>query len=93
MSGPPKRYESDLTIVIDRDLLPPLSTVPGPTIEQLADIERVRRDLEDSRETQMECPWCHNGLVTPAQRAAWLECYPELVPAPPSQPDPEPEAA
>ncbi len=85
MSDPPKRFESELTVIIDRSKLPPV----GPSIEQLADIERARRDAEQERETQMECPWCKNGLCTPQQRAAWLECYPELMPSPPSQPEPE----
>lgn len=55
-SEPPKRYESELTLVIDRDKLPPRSTTMGPTIEQLADIERARRDLEDEMPTMDACP-------------------------------------
>ncbi len=88
MTDPPYRRtsSSELTAVLPR---PALTDVHGPTIEQLADVERARRDAEQERETQMECPWCLNGLCTPQQRAAWLECYPELVPAPPSQPEPE----
>ncbi len=84
-----KRFESELTVIIDRSKLPPPS---GPTIEQLADIERARRDAQDDRETQCECPWCHIGLVSFAQRDAWLAKYPELAvdQAPPSQPEEPP---
>ena len=96
MSDPPKRFESELTVVIDRTKLPPkpdldpISTIAGMTIEQLADVQRARRDAEQDRETQMECPWCHVGLVSPTQHDAWLERYPELVPPPPSQPEEPP---
>lgn len=63
-NDPPKRFESDLTLVIDRDKLPPkpspsiapLSTAMGPTIEQLADIKRAERDIEDETPTLDACP-------------------------------------
>jgi hypothetical protein len=86
-SEPPKRFESELTVVIDRDKLPPkpeaapASTVFGPTAMQLADIERARRDIEDAKDrpTMMTCPWCDDGLVTPEKRAEWLSRYAELA--------------
>jgi hypothetical protein len=72
MSDGPKRYEStELTIVIPRDALaPPASTVPGPTIEQLADLARAERDAQDEIETATECPCCSGtGIVDFARRA------------------------
>ena len=87
----PKRTESaELTIAIPRESLPPTSTVAGMTVDMLADIKRAQRDLEDDRETQMECPWCRVGLVSATQRDAWLAKYPELEPPPPSQPEEPP---
>ena len=63
MTDGPKRFESELTVVIDRDKLPPKqqsivppSTVLGPTIQQLADVELARRDLEDETPTLDACP-------------------------------------
>ena len=32
--------------------------IPGPTVEQLADVARARRDLEDSIDTLVACPAC-----------------------------------
>lgn len=98
MSDPPKRTEStELTIVRPRNPLPPVSTMPGPTIEQLAEMEEAHRALLRSRETQMECPWCHEGLVSVEQHAEWLARYSELAfeQPPPSQPSepPPPRAA
>lgn len=92
MRDPPKRTESqELTLVSPRSSLPPVSAIPGPTIEQLADIERARRDLEDSIDTLVACPGpcttcpCCNGahMVTHARRQQWLE---ENEP-PPSRPE------
>lgn len=85
----PHRFASQPTVIIDRSKLPP---VGGLTIEELADAERARRDLAMERDTQMPCPLCIVGLVTPQQRAYWLARYPELAEhePPPSQPDPEP---
>ncbi len=39
----------------DSDSPSPPSAIRGPTIEQLADIERAQRDLED---TLVPCPKC-----------------------------------
>jgi hypothetical protein len=36
----------------------PTTDVSGPTIEQLADIERARRDLAEQVETLVTCPQC-----------------------------------
>ena len=90
-NDPPKRTEStELTIVRPRDSLPPRSSVPGPTIDQLAAIARSRLEAEDGRITLQPCPLCHDGLITPTKREAFLERYPELADdqPPPSQPDP-----
>jgi len=71
--------ESDLTLVIDRDKLPPTpSTVPGPTIDMLADIERARRDSQDDVETLVACegpcstcPCCAGAHMMSVER--WAE--------------------
>lgn len=109
-NDPPKRTESaEITIVSatsPRSSLPPMSTRPA-TIDDLADLERARRDdLDDravdverarreaqERDTLQPCPWCSNGMVSHEQREAWLEKYPELAAEqpPPSQSDPDSE--
>lgn len=59
---PPKRIESEPTVVIDRDKLPPKpsiappSTVIGPTIEHLDDVEHALRAIEDETPTLDACP-------------------------------------
>lgn len=73
MSRPPKRTESsDNTIARPRASLPPVSTVAGPTIDQLSDVERAVRDAhddlavdvtmrsaqQDATETLVPCPAC-----------------------------------
>lgn len=78
MSELQKRTEStEMTAVIPRPDLPPRSTVPGPTIEQLADIERARRDAQDDVDTLVACPGpcatcpvCHGEHMVAAERAA-----------------------
>jgi hypothetical protein len=67
----------------------PASTIPGPTIEQLADLERARRDAAMERDTLMPCPMCRAATVTPLQQEYWLARYPELAAnePPPSQPE------
>lgn len=79
-----RRTTTEPTLVIDRASLPPVSRVPGPTIEQLADIERVRRDLENAVETMVPCPACANcggckgvHMVSP-ERARQLRTPPTL---------------
>jgi hypothetical protein len=73
---PQKRYESELTVVIDRDKLPPLSTVPGPTIDMLADVRRLQ---QEDTVTLVACPWCAGcAMVTPEKAAEWRAAYPEL---------------
>jgi hypothetical protein len=55
---------------------PPLSDIPGPSIEMLADIERARRDIEDAIDTMVPCAACEHcsecrGLhMTSPERAA-----------------------
>lgn len=80
MTEGPKRSTTEPTLVIDRDALPPVSRAVGPTIEQLADIERARRDIAESAETLVPCPACeHCGpcrgthMVPPARAAAMRE--------------------
>lgn len=77
MTDGPKRFESELTVVIDRDRLPPRSTVVGVTIDQLADIARARRDAQDATETLVACPGpcgacrvCRGKGMVSAERAA-----------------------
>lgn len=81
MTDGPKRFESELTVVIDRSKLPPkespVSTIPGPTIEHLAEIERARRDAQDATETLVACPGpcgacrvCRGKGMVSAERAA-----------------------
>lgn len=66
-----KRTSTEPTLVIPRSDLPPVSTAPGPTIEQLADVERARRDLV---ETLVPCPaGCVQGMVTVERRARLLD--------------------
>lgn len=90
MSDPPFRRtsSSELTAVLPR---PVLSTIPGPTIEQLADVERARRDAQDAIGTLVGCEWCCGaGMVTPEKAAYWRTRYPELEPeepVPPSRPE------
>lgn len=58
-TDPPKRTESaEMTVVRPRDSLPPISSVPGPTIEQIDDVERARRHAQDDVETLVGCPGC-----------------------------------
>lgn len=91
---PPKRFESELTVVIDRDLLPPKpSTIPGPTIDMLAEIARAKRDLEDDVDTMVPCAACEHcrecgGLhMTSPQRAAKYRSEHPEPPPPPSRPE------
>lgn len=79
MSDGPKRYESDLTIVIPRDALPPTAgpiSHPPLTIEHLADLARAARDEEEDRreaDTLVECPCCDGvGMVLPERRPELL---------------------
>jgi hypothetical protein len=77
VSSEPPRYESsdEMTAVLPRA---PVSEVPGPTIEQLADVERMKRDAQDA-ETLVSCPWCcGEGMVTPEKHALWMAKYLEL---------------
>lgn len=54
------------------------TTPPGPTIDQLADIARARRDAMDA-ETLVACPWCcGDGMVSAEVRTEWLKAHPEL---------------
>jgi hypothetical protein len=81
MSGtlPPKRTESqEITLVVPRSSLPPVSVVPGPTVEQIAEVERVRRETAQRRITLVPCPACEccptcegTRMVTPERSAAW----------------------
>ena len=50
----------EMTAVTMRPDIPLTSTVPGPTIEQLVDVERARRDIEDATETMVPCPACQH---------------------------------
>lgn len=46
----------EMTLVRPREDLSPISSMPGPTIEQLADREHARRDIEDAAPTLVACP-------------------------------------
>jgi hypothetical protein len=93
MSDPPFRKDSSLELTAVRPR-PPLSDIPGPTIEQLADIERARRDAEDAIATLVPCPGpcrtcpcCHGAIMVSDERAkAWRAEHPE-EPIPPSRPE------
>lgn len=73
MTDGPKRTTSEPTLVIPRESLRPVSKIHGPTIEQLATVERARRDLA---ETLVPCPTCEHcasckgmHMVSPAHAA------------------------
>jgi hypothetical protein len=52
-----KRTESaEQTIVLPRESLPPTSTIPGPTIAMIDDVERARRAHADEAPTLDACP-------------------------------------
>lgn len=102
----PKRTEStELTVVRPRESLPPVSSVPGPTIEQLDDVERMRREVQDDIETLVGCPGCADCAVCrgehmiSADRAAEYRRQKALLDAEDDademnqNPDPPPEAA
>jgi len=70
-----KKYDStdEMTAIVPRP--EPMSVVPGPTIEQIADVERLRREAP----TLVPCPWCAGlGMVSVDRRAEWLAAYAEL---------------
>lgn len=74
---PPKRTEStELTVVRPRDSLAPHSTVPGPTIAQLSDVERALRDAEDDLAVDVD-PTLHSAAqdatetLVPCPSCAW----------------------
>lgn len=82
----------EMTAVIPRDSLPPVSVVPGPTIEQIRDaekqvdeIERLRLEREDDLDTLVpcegpcrQCPCCHGERIISAERAAeWNRMHPQ----------------
>ena len=76
-----------MTAVRPRPELAPVSTATGPTIEQLADVARARRDAEDSIDTMVPCPSCAScpgcggtHLVT-VDRAAFLRSLEEPPPS------------
>jgi len=93
MNEPPKRTESaEITIVCPsspRVPLAPVSTVPGPTVEQIADVERARREAQNDIETLVACPGpcmtcacCHGEHMVSADRAVeWRRVPPEPEPA------------
>jgi hypothetical protein len=84
---PIPRHELAPVSAVSGDSSAPASSVPGPTIEQLADIERARRDAEDERETLVECPGpCRDcpccrgtGMVSPTRAAEWKRLVADLV--------------
>lgn len=53
---------TEMTVVRPREALPPTAAAPmaGPTIEELADRERARRDAQDAIPTMVECPACRD---------------------------------
>lgn len=90
-----KRTESsELTAVLPRSSLPPVSTRPL-SIEDLADLdfEHVAREADAGRITMVVCPLCKDGLCTPDQREAWLVKYPDLAADVDASPDSQPPDA
>jgi hypothetical protein len=62
----------------------PVSRAVGPTIEQLADIERAGRDMAEAAETLVPCPACEHcdpcrgTHMVPIARAASMRETPGL---------------
>lgn len=91
MPLPPDRKDSSLemTAVRPRPTLDdePASTTTGPSIEQLADIERARRDAQDEIPTLVPCPGCagcrvcgDERMVSAERASAWKRGNPEPPP-------------
>ena len=57
--GPPKRYSStELTAVIPRESLAPVSMAVPPTLDELADVAQAHREAQDEYPTLVPCPNC-----------------------------------
>ena len=59
MSDQPKRYSStELTAVIPRESLAPVSMAVPPSLDELADVAQAHRDAQAEAITMVECPNC-----------------------------------